>query len=258
MSYVTKSVNFKNKIGFNLVGNYTIPKIKPPFPVIIICHGFSSSKDSKSYTVLEKMLLPRGVAVFRFNYRGHGKSGGDWKDLTISGVVDDIKVAIDFLLREYGKFINRNKIILYGGSFSGLPVVKVASENKRIKYLICRSGVIDFQGRLERLYNIKTWKEKGYIKTSTDQKKLSKFDYKLYLDSQKFDGFQLGKKISIPTLLLHGTGDITVKPYHSVKLFNKLSSKDKELKLIKGVDHWYYGKRREMQKTIVNWIEKKL
>lgn len=253
MSHV--KVKFRNKDGLKLVGDLTTPSAKPPWPTIIMCHGFSSSKDSKSYTGLERRLLVLGIASFRFNYRGHGQSEGDWKNLTISGIVEDITSAIDYLLKNHKDIVEKDKLILYGGSFSGLPVIAVASKDKRIKYLICRSGVIDAKKRLERFYNIKKWKEKGYVKSPTNQPKLKKFSYSLYRDSLEYNGFKLAKKIKIPTLLLHATKDVNVKPFHSIELFKNLNSKDKTLKLIKGVNHWYHGKRREMQQTMVDWIK---
>jgi len=248
---------FKSKDGYKLEASLTLPKTEPPYPLVIACHGFSSNKNTTSLTGLERRLLPLGIAVFRFSYRAHGKSEGSWKDLTMTGVAKDISDAIEYLFKNHSSLINKDKVFLSGGSFSGLPVLIVAAKDKRIKYLICRSGVVDFKGRLERLYDVKQWKEKGYIKSPTDQPRLKYFSYKLFTDGVKYYGFKIGEKITTPTLLLHGSKDVTVKPYHSKKLFKHLKSKDKELKIIKGADHWYRGKRRKMHQVVVDWIKER-
>ncbi len=71
---LAKKITFKTFDGLNLVGVFSLPKTSSPPPTIVMCHGYSSSKDSNSYTKLEELLLPLGVAVFRFDYRAHGEA----------------------------------------------------------------------------------------------------------------------------------------------------------------------------------------
>jgi dipeptidyl aminopeptidase/acylaminoacyl peptidase len=256
----SQKVSFQSLDGISLVGIISVPDGKPPFPVIVICHGYSSSKDSESYTTLEKLLIPSGVAVFRFDYRAHGESEGSWEDLTLGGVKADIKSAIDHLLENFQEKINKKKLILYGGSFSGLPVVWLTSEDERIKYLICRSGVIDPFKRYKRLYDINKWRNQGWIGSIYGNKdpRYTKLSYELINEIADLKIEKVASRVKVPTLIMHGTADKVVLPDHSHFLYRKLGSKKKTLKLIEGVNHWYHGKRDEMQKTIVDWIKKKV
>ena len=260
----SEKVFFKSSDGTRLVGILGIPDGKPPFPTIVICHGYSSSKDSESYTTLEKLLLPTGVLTFRFDYRSHGESQGSWEDLTLGGVKDDMKSAIDYLFTHYQESIDKTKFVLYGGSFSGLPAVWLTAEDERAKYLICRSGVIDPLKWYKGLYDLRKWKEQGWIETGYNRKydikdpRFSKLSYKLIHEIVDLNIEKVVSRVQVPTLVMHGTADITVLPDHSHFLYRHLGSKDKTLTFIEGVDHWYHGKRDEMQQTIVDWIKEKV
>lgn len=255
-----KKITFDSFDNLKLVGIFSSPETSSPAPLIVMCHGYSSSKDSKSYTNLEELLIPLGVAVFRFDYRTHGESEGGWEDLTLRGVKEDIKSAISFLLNTYKDNIDKTKIILSGGSFSGLPVVWLASEDKRVKYLICRSGVIDPIKRYKRLYDLHEWKRQGWVESRYSDKdpRYSKLSYKIIEEVVDLSIKKVASNVKVPTLIFHGTDDKEVLPIHSQILFKHLGSKDKTLKLIPDSDHWYKGHREEMQNTIVEWVKEKL
>ncbi|GAH38486.1 unnamed protein product, partial [marine sediment metagenome] len=88
---------------------------------MILCHGFSTCKDSYTYVRLEEILNGKGISTFRFDFFAHGESEGEFEDITISEAVDDILNAIRFL-KESGYL----KIGLVGSSFGGIASVIVA------------------------------------------------------------------------------------------------------------------------------------
>src|SRR3989344_7637187 len=89
----------KIKIGgkIPLVGILTQPD-KPTDRVVVLVHGFSVDKEEDGiFTKLAKQLTEAGFATFRFDFRYHGESGGNWKDFTVSGEVEDLTEVVDFL-----------------------------------------------------------------------------------------------------------------------------------------------------------------
>lgn len=92
-------VTFRSIEDFKLVGILSIPDGKAPFPIVVMCHGRDSSKDSESYTTLEKLLIEIGIASFRFDYRGHGESDFEHANLTVTGTIRDISSVIDYLYK---------------------------------------------------------------------------------------------------------------------------------------------------------------
>lgn len=76
-----KKVNFNNSKGNKLCGILTNPTEDKNKPIIILCHGFSSSKDSSTYTSLAESFTKHDISTFRFDFFGHGESEGILKKL---------------------------------------------------------------------------------------------------------------------------------------------------------------------------------
>ena len=94
---MSEKLYFENSKGDKLVGVLSNPSDDLSVPIIILCHGHSSSKDSKTFTSIEERLNNSGIASFRFDFYGHGESEGYFGDCTISEAACDILNAIDFL-----------------------------------------------------------------------------------------------------------------------------------------------------------------
>ena len=253
-----KTVSFQSKEGFNLVGVLTTPDGSGPFPVVIMVHGHASSKNSDSYVTLEKLLLPLGVATFRFDYRSHGDSKGDYPKMTESGIISDIRQAIDYLFTKHGDLVDKNKVMLYGSSLSGLPVIVVASDDNRVTHLLVRSGVNDFKAYFEKAYDVEKWKSDGYVTPRGNNPRYKRLNYSFYEDGLKYKLEEIAPKISVPTFIIHGDADETVDLFHSQELLDLLEVKDKTLEVIAEADHWYKGHREEMQRVIIEWVKKHL
>lgn len=119
---------FRNKEGEKLSG---ILSEASKDKIVILCHGFTSSKDSSTYTTLEKEINNLGISTFRFDFSGHGESEGDIKELTIRKGVEEIKETIKIC-----KDKNFKEIILLGSSRGGVCALRAAENQKLIKLLI--------------------------------------------------------------------------------------------------------------------------
>ncbi|HEX7482456.1 MAG TPA: alpha/beta hydrolase, partial [Candidatus Bathyarchaeia archaeon] len=76
------------------------------------------------------------------------------------------------------------------------------------------------------------------------------------------------EKIEKPVLLLHGESDIVALPKSSKIIFEKLASKDKNLHMFPGSDHWFYqsiiptmsskypmDQKRTVSSEVKNWLK---
>ena len=88
-----EKIFFKNSSGTELCGILSSPFSKKNDSVIILCHGFTTSKDGRTNTELEKKLNGNGLSTFRFDFFGHGESGGNFEDITVSEAVDEVLQA---------------------------------------------------------------------------------------------------------------------------------------------------------------------
>ncbi len=228
-------VFFKNTKGDRLSGIISDPSENRDKPIILLCHGFASNKDGRTNLHLEKILNQESLSTFRFDFFGHGESEGNIEELTVSEAVDDIQNAV-FHLRESGY----KKIALYGSSFGGMASLIAASRVKEFFLLALKSPVSNYKDLILRLYKkeeIKEWEENGYLELKGIEGRKIKIKYFFFQDACQNNGYKAAKKVSIPTLIVHGDRDEMVPLYQSLKIASIL--KNCRLEVINGADHGY-------------------
>lgn len=240
-----EKVYFENSKGLKLCGllsNSTSSKEKP---IIILCHGFSTSKDSHTYVRLQEILNKYKISTFRFDFFGHGESEGKFEDITISEAVDDILNAIEFLKNQ-----GYTKIGLIGSSFGGIASLMAASKTDDLFVLALKSPVSNYE---EKEYATKSkeeleeWKNKGFrYYVSGDGRKL-KLNYTFFEDFKNNNGYEAAKKIKIPTLIVHGDNDESVPIEQSKKTANLIENC--KLEIIEGAGH-RYSKPEDFEKML--------
>jgi len=109
--------------GLLLKGALHIPD--QPFPNLIIgSHGLYSSGDSPKQVALALACRRRGVAYFRFDHRGCGRSEGRFEEVTsLAGRRRDLVDAAAFLRTE---FPLGDGLGLFGSSFGGAACLAAA------------------------------------------------------------------------------------------------------------------------------------
>lgn len=236
---------FKNKKGNKLCGILSNPTSSKEKPIIILCHGFSTSKNSHTYVRLQEILNSHEISTFRFDFFGHGESEGNFEDVTISEAVNDILNAIKFL-----KKLGYSKIGLMGGSFGGLAGIMAASKTNDLFILALKSPVSDYEEK-ERVTKTKEeleeWKKKGYTYYISGEGKKLKLNYTFFEDLKNNNGYEAAKKIKIPTLIVHGDRDESVPIKQSKKTASLIENC--KLEIIKGADH-RYSKPRDFEKML--------
>lgn len=215
-----EKISFKNSFGFTLAG--ILEGGSKDAPLVILCHGYDSSKDSLSNSSLAAELIKKGLLVFRFDFTGNGGSEGKLEQLTPKQGLDDLKSAV--------KTLGRNKFGLYGGSFGGNVAILYALENP-VLALALRAPVSDYLWVVEHdepSYRRKIWAEQ--LK-----------DVDIY--------GEVGK-IKVPVLIVHGDKDDVVPVEQSEKLFESLRC-EKRLEIIKDTLHQFRGEFLKKSNTLI-------
>lgn len=111
-----------------------------PVPGIILCHGFTGTKE---------LILPdygrafaeAGFAALAFDYRGFGESEGTRGRLVAERQLRDIRNSITFLGTVDG--IDPRRLALWGTSYGAANVIVAASEDSRVKSVVAQVGFAD-------------------------------------------------------------------------------------------------------------------
>jgi len=200
--------------------------IKESKTIVIMCHGLNSGKDSLTNIELEKVFLKHDIAVFRFDFFAHGESEGNKEDRSINEFVDNVQKAINYV-----KNLGYSKIGIYGASFGGVAATIAASRNSDLIVMALKAA--------------------GMGQTSRKMIQYKKdFDNKSWIKS--------GEKVTIPTLIIHGTSDEDVEVELGKNLANAI--KGSKLELYSGADHRFSRKDdfEKMIKDISEFIIKHL
>lgn len=226
----TENISFTAPSGINLSGVWTEPD--NAHAVVVLCHGFGTSKNNDTNTQLANIFAERNIACLRFDFIGHGESGGKFEDITISEASSEILSALDFAEAKGFK-----KIGLIGSSFGGISSIMAASETKKLSALGLKCPVSDY--REKELHartdeEIKAWEKQGFamIPTGGGERRLN---YSFVRDFANNDAYAAAEQIEVPTLIVHGKADEIVPAQQSLKTVMLMPHA--RLELIEGADH---------------------
>jgi len=230
-----KKIGFLNSRGDRLCGVLAGPKAEGGASAAVLCHGFATGKDGRTYTRLEAVLNRWGIATLRFDFFGHGESEGELEDITISEALDDVEQALR-CVREQGF----DRVALVGSSFGGMAALLAAARDPDLICLALKSPVSDYLARLlaERDdQEMDEWRTRGFVTLTDEAGSQLRLNYRFCVDAEKVRGYDAAAHIRIPTLIVHGDKDETVPLAQSRRLAALLPRA--RLEVIPGADHRY-------------------
>jgi esterase/lipase len=206
------------KIGEEtLRGNFYIPDAKLP-PAVIIFHG--SGSTGESLIPLAEKLAQNGIFAFHFNFRGCGKSDGNFLDQTIGDALLDARTALGLLLEQK---IDKDRIGICGSSFGG-DISTLLLPEFAIKSLVLKApAALNFP------LNAKIAIEGGLKK---EWEYLS--DIKNWRDAVNFENI---KKFTGDLLIIKAEKDDNVPAEMVDTFYSKAEKAYKKILIIKDADH---------------------
>jgi len=140
--YESETVTFRSEAaGATLEGTLTHPTdAGGPVPGVVLVAGSGPSDRNaaimghKPFLVLADALTRRGLAVFRFDERGVGESGGTQAGATSAELADDVAAAVDALSRR--PEVAAGQIGIIGHSEGGIIAPMVATQADRVSFLV--------------------------------------------------------------------------------------------------------------------------
>ena len=198
-------VSFSTSDGLQLHGWFF--GVESARATILWCHGNAGNITHRLHNITK--LLPLGVNVFIFDYRGYGKSEGTPSE---EGLYLDAEAAYAYLTEHLE--INASSVIIFGRSLGASVAVDLASKKP------CR-GVI-----LESAFTSAGDMARGMIPFLPIQ----------FLIRSRYEADKHIDDIHVPILFTHGSEDRTIPLKLGKKLFER-ANEPKFFWEIPGADH---------------------
>ncbi|KEO60429.1 alpha/beta hydrolase [Thioclava indica] len=203
-------------------------------PGVVFLGGFKSDMEGTKALALENWARAQGRAFLRFDYSGHGVSGGAFDEGAIGDWYEDARDVIMAL--------TEGPQILVGSSMGGWISLLMAREHpEKIAGLVTIAAAPDFT-------------EDGYW-ASFDQETRHKLESQgsVEVPSDYGDPYVITRRLinegrtrlvlrsplalPFPTRFLQGTADSAVSTETALRLLDHADGTDMRLTLVKGADH---------------------
>lgn len=221
--------------------------------LVIVCHGFQSSKERIPMVNLAAALEKEGVSAFRFDFAGNGESEGSFQYGNYRREAEDLRAVVQHFRRE-----NRVISAVIGHSKGGNVVLLYASKYNDVHAVVNISGRFNLEkgmeGRLGKDFLLRL-KQHGYIDVFNRK---GKFEYRVTEESLKdrlttdIHAVCLLIQQECRVLTVHGSMDKFV-PAEDALEFAKFIPNHK-LHIIEGANHEYTSHQGELTSVVLDFL----
>jgi pimeloyl-ACP methyl ester carboxylesterase len=203
-------------------------------PTVVFLPGFRSDMNGDKAAALATYCAGRGQAMLRFDYSGHGASGGAFEDGTIGRWADDALAVIDQLAD--------GPLLLVGSSMGGWIALLAARERpERVVGLLGIAAAPDFTEVL--MWQAMSFEQRaelmstGVLVVPSQYSDPYPITRTLIEDGRNHLLLQKPIALDCPVRLLHGQCDPDVPWEFALRIADQLSSRDVQVILVKDGDH---------------------
>ena len=263
---------FSSFDGTKLYLNKEVPEGARAAAVIV--HGLCEHQGRYDY--FAERFHKAGIATYRFDHRGHGRSEGERTYYTdFNELLDDTNVVVDMALQENPDI----PVFLIAHSMGGFTVslYGVKYPDKNLRGIITSGALTHDNGKLitgipkgmdphEKLPNelgsgvcsvaeVVDWYGKDPYNTQTFTAGL------VYALCDGLEWFQdKVSSFSFPVLMLHGENDGLVSKEDTYAFFAAAASKDKQMKIYGNLFHEIFNEycKDEVIDDVLAWIDRRI
>jgi len=243
-----KKLRYPNQKGLKLAGLlYSGPDFGT---VVIVCHGFTGSKEGGGRAVTMAEELGRiGYAALLMDFSGCGESEGDFTAVSLSGHINDINSTVDFCFET-----GFNRVITVGRSFGGSAVLCQGGSDWRVAGVCSWAAPMDLTGVFS-IFRQRAAEIEGNLVPLSGEAGTVYINKGFLTDLELHDVTgQVAMLAPRPLLVIHGSSDAVV-PVENVHVIYKAAGEPKEIKIIPGADHQFTGRHREVWKALFQWLK---
>lgn len=244
--------------GVRLDARLHRPSTREPLGVVVQAHGITADMDEGGmFARLADQLTDAGFVVLRFSFRGHGRSGGSSRGVTIAGELLDLQAALDYVTaRRFGE------MSIVAASFGAVATAQLLHHVEgQLRGLVLWNPVLD----LRRTF---LEPELPWGKENFGPEPLRALETRGFLTVD--DDFELGKVLfdefrcwdpraafvasSVPALVVHGDRDTAVS--YEIALDAAAARGNCDVHTVVGSDHGFDSREREDEAigVTVDWL----
>ncbi|MCR5164883.1 MAG: alpha/beta fold hydrolase [Thermoguttaceae bacterium] len=221
-------------------------------PVAVLCHGFMSNKNDPLICGIADALLARGIGVVRFDFNGHGETGGEFSRMTIANEVLDAEAV----LARCAETHPGARFALVGHSQGGVVASLTAARNgSRIAALVLASPAAVIREDMIRGNIFGSWFDPlDPPETVAIMGGNLLVGREYILDAQRRDVYAEAAAYRGPLLVVHGTGDRVVPWTCGERFVREHTGAPAEYRPIPGADHAFSGRIPETTEAITGFL----
>jgi pimeloyl-ACP methyl ester carboxylesterase len=227
------SVSFLQRQGLPDLAYQVQTGHRDDLPAIVFLPGYRSDMEGTKAVFLANHALKTGQTCIRFDYSGHGKSGGAFMDGTIGSWLNDALAVIDTLAD--------GKIVLVGSSMGGwIGLLAALARPEKIEAFIGIAAAPDFTRDILKRMNEQQHLDiaiKGFFSVPSEYGEPLVITRKLLEDGEARTLLDDQINIDCPVRLLQGMKDAEVPWQWAHRISNALRTKDKKVILRENGDH---------------------
>lgn len=224
---------------------------------IVFSHGFTGHRIGPGYLFVSiaRNLTEQGYNVLAFDFSGCGESEGQFCDMTIENLCDDLQNAVEFVRSTY----TPEKLLFLGHSFGGM-ITAIMGDKLNADGIILLSPVADVEKHVLGHSSIFTGdnRENGLYSIGPFTLKME------FLESFKKSTpvITFCSMFKNPVIIIQGEDDTTITKEESYLYVKESKNRQMDLtyKLIKNGDHNFsdVDQRDILITEIVKWIKEKI
>ena len=221
----------------------------------VLAHGITGDREQGGlYSELAARLARRGLGSLRFDFRGHGQSGGAQEAITVAGEVSDLAASVDWLHAHQPA-----PLCIVASSFGAVSACQYVAQSDGIACLVLLNPVLDL--RRTFLEPEVLWPKQSFNAAGFEHLEEHGF---LWLDGH----FKIGRalvdemrtcapyqqlaRLEIPVLTLHGDEDTCVP--HAVSQLHGVPNPRSRFVTIPGADHGF-GRPHERELVLASIMD---
>ncbi len=259
--------------------HYKVDRVEDPKAVVLINHGFA--EHIGRYDYLREKLNENGYTVYRYDLRGHGKSGMEKGHIdSYREFIDDCKEMVALIKSKEDKEIFmlghsmggmvtliygiENPDTLKGQIFSGAGVGELPAAQGIKRTAVKLAAKILPKKMMENPVSddicsdpavVQAYKEDPLVLREASFNFYKEFTIEAIAYAQDNKS-----KYTYPCLITHGEEDKIVPKEISEDLYRTIASKDKDLIIYQGLYHEILNERTKDQviMDMVSWLNKRI